>query len=460
MEREVAALREKRAEEKRDVLSFGRCNVNGRAKYQAPWGSGDQAARGLGKTMVDTAAEKFDLMRAYLVRQGGIWSGSHVDASLHRLHELLTYGKLVLGCGRCGYFNSLKDELERDGRQIDVERWAETLLMLNNSPHINAVMETDGDCPVNNSRDSYLNTMLNLSFVNEESFNYVKYVYNLGLLPNESGRKVPAMMAIRFAFGHMSPGRANKHMDIAHDGDVNYQRDNQHSEFMFFLTYENVMGIYAPYLKYIFKHYNVEDELREFYEFDKWENLNHMTGLVDVAPEFAQEEALGMTCAKFMKFYLSLPPGTYFYLALHQDGGRDEMQNKREGWHLVHKVNNVLVVPKGGPATVPMNNYKSNWRTRVPGIWVTDVMKNHRCSNGEPLMSMREDEIRTQRAAAKATSAKIAAAAAQMRAPETTAAAQRRAPEITTIRVKRRRRPPATSVATIEQNTGSARVGD
>jgi hypothetical protein len=78
-------------------------------------------------------------------------------------------------------------------------------------------------------------------------------------------------------------------------------------------------------------------------------------------------------------------------------------------------------------------------------------------------MSRKGDEIRKQRAADKATSdeikqrdadkttsAKIAAAAARMRATE-----------ITTIRVKRRKRPPvALVVTTEEENTGSARVCD
>jgi hypothetical protein len=240
---------------------------------------------------VDTAVEKFDITQDYLVRQDGEWTGSAVDASLHRLKELLTPGaKFVVGCGRCGLFTPLDEELQRDGSsKFENLRLIETVLVLNNNPHSMAIVESAGEFPINDAEDSLLNTVINLKFVNQENYTYDHYAYELG-------RDVPVMMAIRMAFGHNPPGRANEHMYFHHAGDTDHRTGSQYSEFMFFMTYDSVMGICAESMKYIAKEHNVEDELKEYYEFDRRNSLDNMTGLVDVVPEFAQQEPLRNTC--------------------------------------------------------------------------------------------------------------------------------------------------------------------
>jgi hypothetical protein len=184
--------------------------------------------------------------------------------------------------------------------------------------------------------------------------------------------------------------------------------------------------------------------MKTYYPFGNGRNLaddiEHNTGVVDVTPEFEIGESMHVTALKFAKYMLAVPPGTYFYVAVRSDemvGERGIKPTKKEGWHLVHKQGVAIVVPTGAPKTVRMNNYGSNWRSRVPYIYLKDIMNNHSCSNGQPPMSTMGSELRKKRKVEQAISDQIKQRAVQ--------AGQ---PAVMTIKVKRRK------------NTGEARVSD
>ena len=55
-------------------------------------------------------------------------------------------------------------------------------------------------------------------------------------------------------------------------------------------------------------------------------------GVIEVYPECAPGEDLTVTWWNIAKWYLTLPPGTYFYICL--EDGRDEVRGKDMGRRL------------------------------------------------------------------------------------------------------------------------------